>query len=128
VALWLTNHQMNMQVSEEFGQYFRRLPLIHSARIVCGNALRMDWNDVVSAEQVDYIFGNPPFVGKHYPEIVIGFVPITVRAWLDWQKNGCIRRSGTCRTYVRGEHLGGRRDAVREAGPPKMSMTFRGGS
>jgi hypothetical protein len=64
VALWLTDHQMNMQVSEEFGQYFRRLPLIHSARIVCGNALRMDWNDVVSAEQVDFILGNPPFVGK----------------------------------------------------------------
>ncbi|KAF0183244.1 MAG: DNA methyltransferase [Nitrospirae bacterium] len=66
VALWLTDHQMNMQVSEEFGQYFRRLPLIHSAKIACGNALRMDWNDVVSAEQVDYILGNPPFVGKHY--------------------------------------------------------------
>lgn len=66
VALWLTDHQMNMQVSEEFGQYFRRLPLIHSAKIACGNALRMDWNDVVSAEQVDYILGNPPFVGKQY--------------------------------------------------------------
>lgn len=66
VALWLTDHQMNMQVSEEFGQYFRRLPLIHSAKIACGNALRMDWNDVVSAEQVDYILGNPPFVGAKF--------------------------------------------------------------
>jgi hypothetical protein len=64
VALWLTDHQMNMKVSEEFGQYFRRLPLINSASIHCGNALRMDWNEVISAEQVDYIFGNPPFVGK----------------------------------------------------------------
>lgn len=63
VALWLTDHQMNMKVSEEFGQYFRRLPLIDSAKIVCGNALRMDWNEVISAEQVDYILGNPPFVG-----------------------------------------------------------------
>lgn len=66
VALWLTDHQMNMQVSEEFGQYFRRLPLIHSASIHCGNALRMDWNDVISAEQVDYILGNPPFVGAMF--------------------------------------------------------------
>lgn len=66
VALWLTDHQMNMQVSEEFGQYFRRLPLINSASIHCGNALRMDWNDVISAEQVDFILGNPPFVGKQY--------------------------------------------------------------
>jgi hypothetical protein len=66
VALWLTDHQMNMLVSEEFGQYFRRLPLIHSASIHCGNALQMDWNKVISSEQVDYILGNPPFVGKHY--------------------------------------------------------------
>ncbi|MCK9419621.1 MAG: N-6 DNA methylase [Nitrospirae bacterium] len=66
VALWLTDHQMNMKVSEEFGQYFRRLPLIHSASILCGNALQMDWNKVISAEHVDYILGNPPFVGKHY--------------------------------------------------------------
>ncbi|MCR4281122.1 MAG: N-6 DNA methylase, partial [Candidatus Kaiserbacteria bacterium] len=66
VALWLTDHQMNMKVSEEFGQYFRRLPLINSASIHCGNALRMDWNDVISDEHVDYILGNPPFVGKQH--------------------------------------------------------------
>ena len=66
VALWLTDHQMNMLVSEEFGQYFRRLPLIHSASIHCGNALQMDWNKVISAEQVDYILGNPPFVGHQW--------------------------------------------------------------
>ncbi|MBI5676528.1 MAG: class I SAM-dependent DNA methyltransferase [Nitrospirae bacterium] len=64
VALWLTDHQMNMLVSEEFGQYFRRLPLTHAAKIHCGNALQMDWNDVVSVYDVDYILGNPPFVGK----------------------------------------------------------------
>jgi hypothetical protein len=66
VALWLTDHQMNMLVSEEFGQYFRRLPLTHAAKIHCGNALQMDWNDVVSVYDVDYILGNPPFVGKQY--------------------------------------------------------------
>jgi hypothetical protein len=66
VALWLTDHQMNMKVSEEFGRYFRRLPLTHSASIHCGNALQMDWNKVISAEHVDYVFGNPPFVGKHF--------------------------------------------------------------
>jgi hypothetical protein len=66
VALWLTDHQMNMLVSEEFGQYFRRLPLVHAPNIVCGNALRMNWNDVISVYEVDYILGNPPFVGKQY--------------------------------------------------------------
>ena len=66
VALWLTDHQMNMMISEEFGQYFRRLPLTHAAKIHCGNALQMDWNDVISVYEVDYILGNPPFVGKQY--------------------------------------------------------------
>ena len=66
VALWLTDHQMNMIVSEEFGQYFRRLPLINSAKIVCGNALRIDWNNVIDIKDIDYIFGNPPFVGHQW--------------------------------------------------------------
>ncbi|MDO9013980.1 MAG: N-6 DNA methylase, partial [Polynucleobacter sp.] len=66
VALWLTDHQMNMLVSEEFGQYFRRLPLIHAAAIHCGNALQMNWNDVISVYDVDYILGNPPFVGSKF--------------------------------------------------------------
>ncbi|MCK7512942.1 MAG: hypothetical protein MZV70_58925 [Desulfobacterales bacterium] len=42
------------------------MPLIHSASVRCGNALRMDWNTVISAEEVDYILGNPPFVGAKY--------------------------------------------------------------
>ncbi len=66
VALWLTDHQMNMKVSEEFGQYFRRLPLVHAASIHCANALQMNWNKVIPAEHVDYILGNPPFVGHQW--------------------------------------------------------------
>ena len=66
VALWLMDHQMNMRVSEEFGFYYRRLPLEHAATIRCDNALRLDWNEVISAERVDYIFGNPPFIGKQH--------------------------------------------------------------
>lgn len=66
VALWLTDHQMNAQISEEFGRYFIRLPLNKSARIVHGNALRLDWNEVVAANECDYVMGNPPFIGKTY--------------------------------------------------------------
>ncbi|MDR2963668.1 MAG: hypothetical protein LBU90_08590 [Bacteroidales bacterium] len=43
VALWLIDHQMNMKVSAEFGQYFVRLPLKKSAKIVHGNALKINW-------------------------------------------------------------------------------------
>ena len=60
VAMWLTDHQMNQLISEEFGNYFTRLPLKKSARC-CGNALQLDWGAI--APQVDYILGNPPFVG-----------------------------------------------------------------
>ena len=64
-AMWLIDHQMNMRVSDEFGQYFVRLPLTKAAKIVHGNALRVDWADVVPKEQLSFILGNPPFVGKH---------------------------------------------------------------
>lgn len=66
LALWLVDHQVNLLVSERFGNPFERLPLTASATIVHGNALRIDWNDVVPAGELDYILGNPPFGGKHY--------------------------------------------------------------
>jgi len=66
VALWLTDHQMNMKVSEEFGQYFARLPLKKSPHIVYGNALRINWEDVAKPAELTYIVGNPPFGGKQY--------------------------------------------------------------
>ncbi len=66
VALWLMDHQMNQLVSEEFGLYFARIPLQSSANIVCANALRIDWNEVIPAEQLNYILGNPPFVGAKF--------------------------------------------------------------
>jgi hypothetical protein len=71
VALWLTDHQMNMELSAEFGQTYTRLPLKKSAHIVQGNALRMDWELLVpkpTQKEKDatlFILGNPPFVGKH---------------------------------------------------------------
>jgi hypothetical protein len=65
VALWLVDHQMNLRVSEEFGLYFARIPLTTSPRIVHGNALTLDWNEVLPAERCSYVLGNPPFVGHH---------------------------------------------------------------
>ena len=63
VGMWLMDHLMNMLVSEEFGCYFARLPLAKGATIVCGNALRMDWEEVVPKSELSFIMGNPPFVG-----------------------------------------------------------------
>ena len=64
VAMWLIDHQMNMLVSSEFGQYFIRLPLKKSAKIVHGNALTVDWESIVSKNELTFIIGNPPFIGK----------------------------------------------------------------
>ena len=66
VALWLMDHQMNLRVSEEFGLYFARIPLKTSPRIVHGNALRLDWNEVLPAERCRFVLGNPPFVGAKF--------------------------------------------------------------
>ena len=63
-ALWLMDHQMNLRVSEEFGQYFSRLPLTTSAAIVHANALQRDWREIVPPRELSYILGNPPFGGK----------------------------------------------------------------
>ncbi|MDO9152114.1 MAG: hypothetical protein Q7U47_00105 [Paludibacter sp.] len=64
VAMWLIDHQMNMQISNEFGQYFVRLPLKKSAKIVHGNALQTDWENVISKNDLSFILGNPPFYGS----------------------------------------------------------------
>ncbi len=64
VAMWLIDHQMNIKVSNQFGQYFVRLPLKKSAKIVHGNALQIDWETLVKKKQLNYILGNPPFVGS----------------------------------------------------------------
>lgn len=65
VAMWLIDHQMNLLVGEAFGQALVRIPLVKTANIVHGNALTIDWNDVLPREKCSYIFGNPPFLGHH---------------------------------------------------------------
>lgn len=65
-AMWLIDHQMNVAVSQEFGDALVRIPLVKSANIIHGNALEMDWSDVVAPEQVTHILGNPPFGGARY--------------------------------------------------------------
>ena len=66
VALWLMDHQMNVKVSEAFGLYFARLPLRKSAKIIHGNALRLSWEDIVEKDHLNYILGNPPFIGSKW--------------------------------------------------------------
>ena len=64
VAMWLIDHQMNMLISNEFGQYYARLPLKKAAKIVHGDALETDWETIISKDELTYILGNPPFIGS----------------------------------------------------------------
>lgn len=63
-ALWIAEHQMLKETQEIlYGLNLEFLPLHTNATIIEGNALRMDWNDVVPANKLNYIMGNPPFIG-----------------------------------------------------------------
>jgi len=63
VAMFLIEHQMDDQMRELLPKFFTRLPMKSVAKIHVGNALRMDWNEVIPAAKCTYILGNPPFVG-----------------------------------------------------------------
>jgi len=63
VALWMTDHIANTRLGEDFGVSVPRIPLVASPGIHHGDALEMDWNDVLPAERCSYVLGNPPFVG-----------------------------------------------------------------
>ncbi len=65
LAMWLVDHQMNLRV-QELGLYYNRIPLVKKANIVCANALRLDWEDVIQPKECSFIMGNPPFVGYSY--------------------------------------------------------------
>ena len=62
-ALWIAEAQMMKETENIIHQDMDFFPLKSYTNIVEGNALRMDWNEVVPAEKLSYIMGNPPFVG-----------------------------------------------------------------
>lgn len=75
-ALWISESQMMKETEEIVNQQLEFFPLKSYANIVEGNALRIDWNKVISKEKLTYIMGNPPFVGarlmnKHQKEDVL---------------------------------------------------------
>jgi len=63
VAMWMMDHIMNSRLSLALGQGFARIPLKKSPAIVHGDALELDWKDILLPSQCSYVFGNPPFLG-----------------------------------------------------------------
>lgn len=62
-ALWIAENQMMQKTADIVHTRLDFLPLTTNAYIVEGNALQIDWNEVVDKNELSYIMGNPPFVG-----------------------------------------------------------------
>ena len=62
-ALWIAESQMMHETEEILRMNLDFLPLKSYTNIIEGNALRIDWNDVVDKNELNYIMGNPPFIG-----------------------------------------------------------------
>ena len=62
-ALWIAESQTLKETSAIAGRAIDFLPLKTNAYIHEGNALRIDWSEIIAPERLNYIMGNPPFVG-----------------------------------------------------------------
>lgn len=62
-AMWIAELQMMQETQSIVEMNLDFLPLKSYVNIVEGNALRMDWQEVLPPSQCNYIMGNPPFVG-----------------------------------------------------------------
>lgn len=104
-ALWIAESQMMKETEKILHINLEFLPLKSYTNITEGNALRIDWNCVISKEKVNYIMGNPPFVGarlmsKEQKEDVMNIFKDTKGAGnLDyvscWYKKAAIYIEGT---------------------------------
>ena len=65
-ALWIAESQMMKETEDIIFGHIDFLPLKTNAYIREGNALRLDWADVINPLELDYIMGNPPFIGFTY--------------------------------------------------------------
>jgi hypothetical protein len=64
-ALWIAEEQMMDETQEILLQAFEFLPLKSNGNIVEGNALRINWDEILPVNECSYVIGNPPFKGAH---------------------------------------------------------------
>ena len=65
-ALWIAEYQMLEETQSIVNRSLDFLPLKSYSNIVESNALRIDWKEVITPEKLNYIMGNPPFVGHQW--------------------------------------------------------------
>lgn len=66
LSLWIAKHQMNVEFKQKFGTSIPLIPLREVGAIRCGNAARLNWQEVCpnNGEEEIYLIGNPPYVGS----------------------------------------------------------------
>lgn len=65
-AMFLVDHQANRELADRVGMAPERLPISVTAHIHHGNALALNWNEILpQTNGMTYIFGNPPFIGQY---------------------------------------------------------------
>ncbi len=62
-ALWIAEKQADIDTAKVTQRVYQELPLKDYGGIVNANSLRIDWNEVVPADEVNFVIGNPPFIG-----------------------------------------------------------------
>lgn len=62
-AMFLVDHQSNRELAEAIGAAPERLPIKITAHVVHGNALQLEWGEILPEAPMTYVFGNPPFIG-----------------------------------------------------------------
>ena len=68
-AMFLVDHQANLRLAAAIGQAPERLPITITAHITHGNALRLDWEEILPEPPGQtFIFGNPPVPGRQHPQ------------------------------------------------------------
>lgn len=66
LSLWIAEYQMNLEAENEINLKSVFLPLRDAGNITQGNALRLDWNEILPHQSEDeiYLIGNPPYIGS----------------------------------------------------------------
>lgn len=113
VAMWLTDHQANIEASRKLGQNFVNLPLTQAAHIRHGDALETDWVEHLNlADDAEglrhlYIVGNPPFVGgkkmskEQRAQVVREFAGVKDAGVLDYVAAWYIKAAKVMQTVTR---------------------------
>ena len=95
-ALWIAESQMMKETEDVVHMSLDFLPLKSYANIIEGNALRLDWESVVHKYELNYIMGNPPFVGYTYQskeqKMILQWLCLVLERMLIMYQGGISRR------------------------------------